>query len=161
MNDIRIPYKPDTLKFSLMIAIVGLSTIYMGNKAMTNNKVLLLKHTIELSPQSATIFYWMITGISFIFFLLILYALLKSTYVKRTIIITDTFLIAPKNGLSNIDVRVNFSDVIAYNIQTMLKTKILYIEYKGGKLSIPNTMLPTKKAFEELVSEFRSKINTL
>jgi len=86
-------------------------------------------------------------------------ALIKSFTSKREIIISDTFITSPKSGFSKLDITVKFSDVTNVTMQTVEKTKILNIDYVDGRLSIPNSMLPNKQAFEELVSHIQVKLN--
>ncbi len=159
MNEVRIPYKPNKFMFLLVVAFFGACAGIMGNVAITNDKGLILNRVFEFSPQGATIFYWVITGLSLVFVLVGLLALAKSVTTKREIVISETSLTSPKSIYSKIDVTVNFSDITNVTLQTIQKTKILNIEYLGGKLSIPNSMLPNKQAFEELVSLLQTRVN--
>ena len=159
MNEVRIPYKPNKTVFLFAVAFFGVCAGVMGNVAITNDKGLLLNRIFEFSPQGATIFYGVIAGASLVFVLVGLLALVKSVTTKREIVISDTSLTSPKSGFSKIDVTVDFSDVTNVALQTVQKTKILNIDHPGGRLSIPNSMLPNKQAFEELVSLLQTRIN--
>ncbi len=159
MNEVRIPYKPNKIIFLLVVAFFGACAGIMGNVAATNDRGLILNRIFELSSQGATIFYWVITGSALVFILVALFALAKSITSKREIVISKTSLTSPKSGFSKIDVTVNFSDITNVTLQTVQKTKILNIEYIGGKLSIPNSMLPNKQAFEELVSLLEARVD--
>jgi len=78
---------------------------------------------------------------------------------KPEIVITNESITSPKSGFSKQNVTVNFSDITGINMQTIQKTKILNIQHLGGKLSIPNSMLPSKALFEELVSQLQTRAN--
>ena len=159
MNEIRIPYKPNKIVFLLAIGFFGACAGVMGYAANTNSKGLVISRIIEFSTQGATVFYWVIAGLALIFVLLGIYALARSATTQREIVISENSLKSPKNGFSKIDVTVNLSDVSSINIQTIQKTRILNIEYPDGTLSIPDSMLPSKQAFEELVSHVQDRVN--
>lgn len=159
MNEICIPYKPNKILFLFVVAFFGACAGIMGNVAVTNDRGLILNGIFEFSPNSATIFYWIITGIALAFVTVGILALAKSVTTKREIVISETSLTSPKSGLSKINVTVSFSDITNVTLQTIQKTRILNIEYPGGKLSIPNSMLPNKQAFEELVSLLQTRIS--
>jgi len=159
MNEVRIPYKPNKNIFLFVVVFFGACAGVMGNVAITNERGLILNRIFEFSSQGATIFYWVITGAALVFVLVGLLALAKAFTSKRQIVISETSLTSPKSGFSNIDVRVNFSDISNVTLQAIQKTEILNIEYLGGKLSIPNNMLPNKQAFERLVSLLNTRVN--
>ena len=159
MNEVRIPYKPNKILFLLVIVFFGACTAVIGNIAITNDRGLVLFRILEFSVQEASIFFWVITVIALAFVLVGVAALIKSFTSKREIIISDTFITSPKSGFSKLDITVKFSDVTNVTMQTVEKTKILNIDYIDGRLSIPNSMLPNKQAFEELVSHIQVKLN--
>lgn len=159
MNEVCIPYKPNKTIFLSAVVFFGVCAGVMGNVAITNEKGLILNRIFEFSPQGATLFYWVITGTALMFVLVGLLALAKSVATKRQIVISETSITSPKSGFSKIDVTVNFSDITSVTLQTIQKTEILNIEYLGGKLSIPNSMLPNKQAFEKLISLLQAKVN--
>jgi hypothetical protein len=159
MNEVRIPYKPNKIIFILAIAFFGVCAGIMGNVAVTNDRGLILNRIFQFSPKGATIFYWVIAGVALAFVLVGLLSLARSIVSTREIVITETSVTSPKSGFSKLDVTVNFSDITNVSLQTIQKTKILNIEYRGGKLSIPNSMLPNKKEFEELISQLQTRVN--
>lgn len=159
MNEIRIPYRPNKIIFILAIAFFGSCAGFMGNIAATNDRGLILNRIFEFSKQGATIFYWVIAGLSVAFVVLGFFALIKSYTSKREIIISDSSITSPKSGFSKLNICIKFSDITDVTMQTVQKTKILNIDHLDGRLSIPNSMLPNKQAFEELVSSIQAKIN--
>ncbi|HAS6997775.1 TPA: hypothetical protein I7280_23385 [Vibrio parahaemolyticus] len=159
MNEVRIPYKPNKIVFILAIAFFAACAGFMGNIALTNDRGLILNRIIEFSPLGATNLYWAVTIAALSFVLVGTLALIKSMFSNREIVITNESISSPKSGFSKQDVTVNFSDITGVNMQTIQKTKILNIEHLGGRLSIPNSMLPNKASFEELVSQLQSRVN--
>ena len=159
MNEIRIPYKPNKIIFIVAMAFFGICAGFMAYVAATNDRGLTLNRMFEMSTQEATIFYWVIASAASAFVVIGALALINSFLSKREIIISTSSITSPKSGFSKIDVTVNFTDITYMTIQTIQKTQILNIDHSDGRLSIPNTMLSSKQAFEELVSQLQSKMN--
>ena len=159
MNEVRIPYKPNTILFIFVILFFGACAGIAGNEAISNDRGLIL-NGINLSPQQATLFYWFIAGSSLLFVLAAVVTLVKGIGSNREIVISDHSITSPKNGLSNTDITVYFCDITNMRIVTVQTTKILTIDYSGGKsLSIPNSVLPNKQAFEELILQVQTRVN--
>ena len=159
MSELRIPYKPNKVIFILATSLFGVCAGIMGKVAATNDRGLILNGLLEFSPQGATIFYWVITAAALGFVVAGTLALVNSMFSNREIVVTNDSITSPKNGLSKQNVTVNFSDITGINMRTIQKTKILSIEHVGGKLSIPNSMLPSKASFEDLVSQLEARAN--
>ena len=78
---------------------------------------------------------------------------------KKEILLSSNNISAPKSGISKKIVTINLKDVTDVNIQSEQKQKFLNIVYQNGKLTIPQSMLPNKKLFEELTELVVSRIN--
>ena len=160
MTEVRFPYKPNAMIFFLAIGFFGVCAGILGAVAISNDKGLVINRLIEMSPESATNFYWVITVLSVALVLLGLAGLVKSISSNREIVLTENSITAPKNLFSKTDVSIEFANITGIDVQTIQKTKLLNISHLNGKLSIPNNMLPDKEAFENLVSQFTSRVNS-
>jgi len=159
MNEVRIPYTPNRLIFISAILFFGLCAGGMGYVAFTNEQGLILNRIFEFSVEGASIFYWVVSSTSLIFVLAGILVLAKSFTAEREIVISEEHITSPKSGFSKKSIVVKYKDIISITIQTVQKTKIINIVHKGGKLSIPNTMLPNKQAYESLLNQLQSRIN--
>ena len=159
MSEIRIPYKPNKVIFLFLTAFFGVSSVVLVNKAMNNERGLVLNKIVEMSSASASVFYWILAAVSIALSLLGIYSLLKSVAGKLEVVITENSITAPKSGISKKTVEVSYSDIRSMNVQTIQKTKILNIEHVDGKLSIPNSMLPNKESFDHLITQLQSRTN--
>ena len=160
MNEIRIPYKPNKILFVLVVAFFGFCAAYIGNIAATNDRGLILNRIIEFSSQGATIFYWVMSILTLALAVVGIFALAISVFSNREIVITNSLITCPKGAISKKQTTVNFSDITGIYIQTIQKTRILNIEHIGGKLSIPNSMLPNNACFEQLISTLNARANS-
>ena len=159
MNEVRFPYKPKILVFVLAILFfVGCATI-LANVALTNDRGLILNKLLEFSAEGATIFYWCLTAASILFIVFGTIALYSGLSTKKEVVVTDHKIMSPKSGLSNRVISVVFSDIADVNIQSIQKQRFLNVLHSGGKLSIPQSMLANKQAFEELVSLVAARVD--
>ncbi len=158
MKAIRIPYKPDKMIFLLIVIAFSVCAGILGRVALTNKRGLVINHFFELSPTSASWFYGVLFSLALAFVLVGLMALVKSFFSKKVIVITETKLSSPRSFFSNHIVSVNFSQITAMDLRTIQRNKILHIEYNGGKLSIPQNMLPNQQAFKQLVSLIEARL---
>jgi Na+-transporting methylmalonyl-CoA/oxaloacetate decarboxylase gamma subunit len=156
-GEIRIPYRPKIIIFLLGIVLFGYGSVHMVSLAATNERGLILNRIIELSPQGATIFYWVISVVGIVFSALAILAILISIFSKREIVITDNEITSPKSAVSRKDITVKFSDIEEIKLQSIQSTKILTIKHASGKLSISSSMLPSTTHFEKLVLLLSSK----
>lgn len=159
MNEIRIPYKPKVSMMIFVILFFGGCTLVLGYTALSNDRGFLLNRIIELSEGGATVFYWCLTAVSGIFVLLGIHGVWSATTSKKEIVLTATSISSPKNGFSRKVVTVNYADISDLSIQTVQKQKFLNIVHPGGKLSIPQNMLPSKQQFEELTHLIGGNVN--
>jgi len=160
MNEVRFPYKPKIVVFLLSILFSCVCMLVLGNIALTNDRGLILNQIIEFSVEGATIFYWCLTVASGLFVIFGILGLMSGLTTKKEIIITENEISAPKSGISKKIVSVKYSEITEMNIQSIQKQRFLHIFYQGGRLTIPQSMLPSKQAFEELVNLVSTRANS-
>ncbi len=159
VQEVRYPYKPKLIVFILSIAFFVACAAVLGYVAATNDRGLILNGIIKFSENGATIFYWCLAGASVLLALFGVLGLVKGITSKREVLATQEAISAPKSGVSNKIITINYSGIIDLNVQVIQKQKFLNIFYSEGKLSIPQSMLPSKKAFEELADFVVSKVS--
>ena len=133
----------------------------MAYSALTNEQGLIINGIITLGPDGATIFYWVIAVLSAVFVLGGLWAIIVGLTSDRTLTITEDGIRAPKSGYSRQYVTINFPDIFKVSIQTVSKQRFITLLHRTGKLSIAQSMLPDKEAFEEVVRIITQKVKTL
>jgi len=159
MKEIRYPYRPKIFITILGVLFFGFCACFMAQVAINNEGGLVINHVIHFSTQGATVFYWIIAALSAVFVIGAIWALLIGLGKHREIIIYEKYMSCPKSGISKKIVKINFDEVIDIDIQEVQRTVMLVIKYKGGSLTIANSMLPNKKAFDELVDTIVARCN--
>lgn len=159
MEDIKLPYKPNFLMLLFVIVFFSSCALILANVALNNDRGLVLNRIFEFSTQGAALFYWCLTGAAGIFVILGVIGVIFGLTSKNEIILTENKITAPKSGISKKLISINYSDIKDLSVQSVHKQKFLNIFHQGGKLTIPQSMLPNKQAFEELIALLSAKVN--
>lgn len=150
MNEVKFPYKPNLIVFILSSFVMSSIAVGVGYIAKTNEQGLILNRIIEFSRDGATIFYWGLSVACGVLAIFGVMAVVGSLTSKKEIIISNNIISAPKSGISKKIITINLGEVTDVNIQSVQKQKFLNIVHPNQKLTIPQSMLPSKKIFEEL-----------
>lgn len=139
--------------------VIAIVFIVLGiEMARTNEQGIIFYGLLELSPESATIFLWMLP----LFFCIILWAgiisLVRRFQKDLEIIIFENHLLCPKSLVSGEIVKVNFGEVTEFYIETINKNKSIVILHSKGKLAIPSMMLENENKFDELIEILNQRI---
>src|SRR3974377_1058219 len=100
MRNLRYPYKPNSGKMALVILLGAGCAAFFVHLAQTNDRGLIIGHTIELSPDDATIFFWCMAALFGLIVLPCVYALLIGLTSSKELVLTETELTAPANIFS-------------------------------------------------------------
>lgn len=158
MNEVRIPYKANKLILIFLILVSCGFAVFLGYTALNNNSGLIIMDLITLGVEGSTRFFWAASLFFGFLAMTSLLTFLKNIKAEREIVITDSSITSPKSGLSNQDITVNYADIRNISVQNIAGTKMLQIDHPAGKLSIPNSMVPSKRAFEELIAAVESRL---
>lgn len=161
MNEVRIPYKPNPLIFLFATLFFGAAAGGMSYAAITNDRGLILNGIISLSEQGATRFYWGVAGTALAFVITGLAVLIRGMSSPKEICISDTKISAPKSAFSNTCEVITYMNITNVSVQTIQGTRLLHIDHQGGRLSIPGSMLPTKRALDDLETDLKNRIQGL
>lgn len=156
MNEVKFAYKPKTGLSILIIIILTLTTLIFSQIAL-NNDAGLGYRSVEWSVDSATIFYWIITGLFFIFTIAWIKGYIKGRSTGREIVLGTTSLSAPKNGLSSKIKVIAYKDILSTSTGQLNGHTMLNIKHSNGTFMIPQAMLVNKDAFSELVELIEKK----
>lgn len=154
---VRLPYRPNKSIIFLVVFFFAVCAVSLTSLAMSNEKDLMIAQVVRLSPQSATVIYWMTAIAALLFFVVGGFVLVRSVIRKREIVITNESITSPVSAISTRDMQIYFSEVTAVEIQVFRAIRILQIKHPGGMLSIPSQVLPSKADFEELICQLKSR----
>ncbi|MGK6353688.1 hypothetical protein ACMGDH_00510 [Sphingomonas sp. DT-207] len=124
----------------------------LGNTASGNDRGLILNGVITLSPDNATTFYWVLTGISGLFVLAALIGLVRAFGAMQEVVLDAHAITAPKSAFGNALSIVPLSTITDLQIMQIKSQRLLIIRHNAGKLTINRSMLPSHDDFDTLVT---------
>jgi len=158
MDTLEYRYKPKPwvmLAATLFFAGIG---AFLANEALTNERGLVIQRVIHLSPQGATITYWCLAVVSALFVLAGLAGFIAGLVSRQCLRLTSTEISAPKFAWSRTNTIVRLKEITEISVQSVQNQRFLNLRYRGGKLSITQSFLPTPAAFEELHRAIVSRV---
>ena len=150
MPDISYSYRPKPMAMGLAAAFFGVCGLVMGNSALTTDRGLIIDGLIRLDTGGATVFYWVIAGLSAAMTLGGILGLVRGLTSDQKLILSETQLRVPKSGLSNTLVSVNYGDIQGMTVTRVKSQVFLVIHHIRGKVTITASMLPNRAAFDEV-----------
>lgn len=152
MNEIIYPYKPKLFPFILIILFMLAVSVGMGYAAAHNQKKLLLFHTIHLSTQQANVLYGLFSVLFVMTALWLVVWIVRFTRSQQTVILAEDGITVPTAGISHKVVTIKFADITYYDVNANKGKRFVTVLHKNGKLSIFQSFLPHRQAFDELVT---------
>jgi hypothetical protein len=154
-------YKPRWTTILACGVFFGLCAVVLGIKAANNDRGLIINGIIELGPDGATLFYWVLTTSSIGFVAVaILIAYHRLTYRQRLAFGVSS-LIGPTSRWSRQEREIAYRDIRELSTITISGQRFLYITHLGGKYTIAASLLPSKAAFEEVCELLATKVREL
>ncbi len=161
MNEIKYPYKPKILTYLLVTLGFAVAGGILSKVALSNTQGVILNRFIEFSPNNATIFYWCLVGASAIFVAIGILGICSALTTKNEIVLTKTEFSVPKKLIGNNIVSVNFSDITHLAPITVHGQNMLIIQHKNGDVTIQQSAMPNKQAYDEVVKTITTKVQFL
>ena len=125
--------------------------------ARTNDRGLIINGIIELEPDSATIFYWVLFAFSVGFVLVAILLGYQRVAFRQRIAFDTSELIAPKSRWSKDEQRIAYREIRSVIRSRVGKVQTLSVEHAGGRVTISSALLPTRTAIAEIHQLLKSK----
>ncbi|AEG92493.1 hypothetical protein [Ramlibacter tataouinensis] len=158
MQTLKHPYRPKPWTMALASAFFGAIAFFMGREAMLNDRGLVINRLIHLGPDGATLFYWCIAATGAAFVAVGVPAFIMGLVSSHHVTVTATEISAPRFGFSRAATVVKLADVRHVTLQAVQKQRFLNVIHANGKLTITESFLPNRAAFEELCSAIASRV---
>ena len=151
MNIIKqYDYRPGWKAIIMTLLFFGGCSGFMAYTAITNEEELVINGIIHLSVSAATVFYWVIAGLSFAFVLAGLALTVNRFTSVHRIAITEEGILLPNGIWKSGEHHVLFSDLTAIKNISVQKERFIYVYADGLKHTISASMLPSKRNFDEI-----------
>jgi len=160
---------PETLRFTyktkpwLMIAVAlffSACAFFIFQRAIGNDRGLIINKVINLSADTATIFYYVMAVLALALALFGFLGLYKGLTQSQDVEISDTAISAPKGGFNKSIVSVPFSEITNLERTKIAGEEFINIHHNAGKLSILKQMCKNKDDFEKIINEVNSRVGS-
>ena len=149
-EQLEFPYKANAWTMLAGMAFFGACAAGMASAALNNDRGLLLNGIIEFTPDGATRFYGAIAIVSALFVVGAIMMLVLSFTSPGSVRLTAAELYAPGTGFGRKPKAIPLHEIVDIGVQTIQRQRFMNVYHRGGKLSLAQSMLPSKEAFEEL-----------
>jgi hypothetical protein len=148
-------YKPNLVRLSIaLVAFVGMA-FGLADIARHNDRGLIIDVIIRLNAHEATLFYWALSILCFLFAVAGIFAVFVKRHRYSLLRLTDKELVivpASREGDANVIPPKNIillADIQKMTLQTIYHQTFLTVYHKGGKLSIVEKWFTTKADFAD------------
>lgn len=152
------PYKPRLSGSLLGILLFIASAVFLGFRAATNERTLIINRMFYLSPENARTFYGVFSGFAILIALVMIGFLIIGSTSNRRIRLTGDQVITPKNFINNAVVAIPYRTILKLQVNTLGRHRMLVITYATGNVTILESFLPDKRSFDELYGNLSEKL---
>jgi hypothetical protein len=151
MGDVReYEYRPRWTTIVLCGFFFAACALVIGRQAARNDRGLILWRLIELDPDEATTFYWVLTAFSVGFVAVAALLAYHWTAYRQRLAFGPAALIVPAWRFSRRETEIAYADVHGLSTRTINGQRFLDVIHAGGKYTITASLLPSRGAFDEV-----------
>jgi hypothetical protein len=152
------PYRPKTSSMAFACVFFGSGALVMGNHAASNHRELILNGIFHFSVYGATVFYWCVAGLNGALAAIGMLKLLAALRSSGQLTLTHVDITAPALWLSRQATTARLADIKRLSVQVVRQQRFLNIYYNQRKLTISESFLPSRSAFEELCAAIAARV---
>lgn len=142
-------YRPKWTMIVLCAAFFGWCAAVLGTAAANNYSGANILH-IELGPDGATTFYWVVTAISGGFVAMAAFLAYHRVTFQQRLVFNPAAMTVPASWWSREEKEIAYRDIVTLSEARIYWQRFLYVTHPGGKYAIRAFMLPSKAAFAEV-----------
>jgi hypothetical protein len=151
------PYRAQPMTMIWVILFFGAGGLFMLHTASGNARGLLINGFIQLRPDEATIFDYVIATLCLAFVPLGLVALYISLTRKTVLVLGPSGITVP-NGIRRQERTVAYADIKSIQHRAVRSQQILTVTPRSGKaISIAASMLPSKSIFTAIRADLAAR----
>jgi hypothetical protein len=143
-------YRPKWTMILICAMFSALCAAVFASKAVNNDRGLIINRIIELGPDNATTFYWVLASLSAGFVALAAILGYHRASFQQRLVFGSKGVMVPVSRWSREDKEIAYRDIVGLSEATISGQRFLYVTHLGGKYTITATMLPSQKVFAEV-----------
>jgi hypothetical protein len=151
-------YRPKWTMIVFCAAFFGLGAGVLGFKAASNDRGLIINRVIQLGPDGATVFFWVLTACSVGFVVVSACLAYHRLNFRQRLAFGPSALVVPVSRWSREEKEIAYQDILGLSEATISGQRFLYVTHPGGKYTITASMLPSKAAFSEVCELLAARV---
>ena len=153
-------YKPSWFSIFFNAIFFGACAAFLGTVAAFNDRGRVFFGIINLSPDSATIFYWVLCSLSIGFVAICALLAFHRLMHPQRIAFTSEAIILPKSRWSSTETAINYNDIASLSGTKVSGQRFLLVfRADGRRFTIAASHLPTRDSFDELCDTLQANLN--
>jgi hypothetical protein len=134
--------------------------LVIAEEAATNDRGLILEGIFRFSPHGATVFYWMLAGLSALFVLAALFLAVARLSTDRYLQLESDAVILPHGFLQTKLSRVPYSSIATVSEVIVKGQKSLRLHTSSRKYAISASLLPSDHVYVQLRQLIAERVGT-
>lgn len=149
-RELKYLYRPKWTTMLFVVLFFGVCTAVLFLKARANDRGLIINGLIELSPENATLFYYVLSGVAILFVLMGIMGIYSATADEKYLVIKGNELVIPPVGFVRKEFRMQLDKPYSYQEIDVRRQRILKIKSEGRSATIVRSLMENDTQFEEV-----------
>jgi hypothetical protein len=152
------PYRPRWTVIVFSGGFFGFAALVLGYRASNNRRGVIINGIIELGPDGATSFYYVLCALSVGFVIISVFLAFHRLVFKQRLVFGTTTMTVPASRWSSATRQIAYRDIRRLSGMVVSGQTFLYVDHAGGRHTIVASMLPSQEAFEEVRALLTAKM---
>jgi hypothetical protein len=159
-TELQYPYRPRPLAAIALVLLFGPTTVLLGMLAMRPQAGGVAggdANVLPLSPGAAAAIAWGMCGLSGLLLALGLAVAVRRVRIRQRVAVGEAGLIVPASPWSREERTIAYGDIRWLGEHEIYRQRMLTVDHAGGSLTISASMLPSREAFDAIVTRLRAR----
>jgi hypothetical protein len=158
-GDVReYAYRTKWTMIVICALLFGPCTAVLGTKAANNDRGVIINRLIELGPDGATAFYWVLTAIGAGLVAMAAFLAYHRLTFDHRLVFGPAAMTVPASLWSRAEKAIAYRDIVELSGAAIDGQRLLYARHAGGKYTIDASLLPSVAAFDEVCELLATKV---
>jgi len=154
----EFPYRPRWTAIVLGGSFFAVCALFLGHRASTNTRGLILEGFIRLDPEQARVFYGVLAALAVGFVIASCFLAFHRLTFEQRLTFGPTAMTVPASRWSRATKQIAYRDIRQLSLATVSGQTFLYVHHVGGKFTIVASMLPSRETFDEVRALLAAKL---
>jgi hypothetical protein len=146
----EFPYRPRWTTILLGGFFFAACALFLGYRAATNVRGLIIEGFIRLDPERARVFYGVLAALGAGFVIASCFLAVHRLTFEQRLTFGPTAMTVPASRWSRTTKQIAYRDIRQLSIATVSGQTFLHVHHVGGKFTVVASMLPSREAFDEV-----------